>query len=47
MLYLQLADNTLSQNELIALWEKKTSKTFERVCVPKEDIIKMIQGKYY
>lgn len=45
ILHLRPAQNTLSQNELIALWEKKTGKNFERVYVPDEDIIQMIEGK--
>ncbi|KAJ3708904.1 hypothetical protein LUZ61_012609 [Rhynchospora tenuis] len=42
ILYMRPADNSLSQNELIALWEKKTGKTFERVYLPEEEVVKKI-----
>ncbi|XP_073105231.1 phenylcoumaran benzylic ether reductase Pyrc5-like [Elaeis guineensis] len=35
--------NTLSHNELVSLWEKKVGKTFERVYVPEEEVLKQIQ----
>lgn len=44
ILYMRPAENWISQNELVALWEKKTGKTFERVYVPEEEVVKKIQG---
>lgn len=44
ILYMRPPNNSLSQNELISLWEKKTGKTFERVYVPEEEVVKKIQG---
>nr|CAB3476614.1 unnamed protein product [Digitaria exilis] len=35
-LYIKPPANTLSHNELLSLWEKKTGKTFERVYIPDE-----------
>ncbi|XP_072964111.1 phenylcoumaran benzylic ether reductase Betv6-like [Typha angustifolia] len=43
ILYMRPADNILSQNELISLWEKKTGKSFERVYIPEPDVLKQIQ----
>ncbi|CAL9083171.1 unnamed protein product [Musa acuminata var. zebrina] len=44
VLYLRPPANILSHNELVSLWEKKTGKTFERVYVPEEHVLKQIQG---
>ncbi|XP_073105266.1 phenylcoumaran benzylic ether reductase Pyrc5-like [Elaeis guineensis] len=43
ILYLRPPANTLSHNELVSLWEKKVGKTFERVYVPEEQVLKQIQ----
>lgn len=43
VLYLRPAANIYSHNELVSLWEKKTGKTFERVYISEEDILKQIQ----
>ncbi|TKW12956.1 hypothetical protein SEVIR_5G069200v4 [Setaria viridis] len=42
-LYIKPPANTLSHNELVDLWEKKTGKTFERVYIPEEAVLKQIQ----
>ncbi|KAL6627578.1 hypothetical protein ACP70R_031304 [Stipagrostis hirtigluma subsp. patula] len=42
-LYIKPPANTLSHNELLALWEKKTGKTFERVYLPEDAVLKQIQ----
>lgn len=44
ILYLRPPSNILSHNELISLWEKKVGKTFERVYIPEDDVLKKIQG---
>jgi phenylcoumaran benzylic ether reductase len=44
ILYMRPTENSLSQREIIALWEKKTGKNFERVYVPEEEVVKQIQG---
>lgn len=44
VLYLRPPGNIYSHNELVSLWEKKTGKTFERVYVSEEDLLKQIQG---
>ena len=44
-LYVKPPANTLSHNELLALWEKKTGKTFERVYLTEDAILKQIQGE--
>ena len=44
VLYLKPPANTLSHNELVSLWEKKTGKTFARVYVPEDAVLKQIQG---
>nr|CAB3472561.1 unnamed protein product [Digitaria exilis] len=35
--------NTLSHNELLVLWEKKTGKTFRRLHVAEDDVVRQIQ----
>ncbi|KQJ86431.1 isoflavone reductase homolog PCBER [Brachypodium distachyon] len=42
-LYLRPPSNTLSHNELVSLWEKKVGKTFERVYIPEDEVLKKIQ----
>ena len=44
-LYLRLPANTLSFNELVALWEKKIGKTLEKVYVSEEQVVKLIAGQ--
>jgi len=41
-LYLRLAANTLSFNEVVRLWEKKIDKTLEKVYVPEEQVLTLI-----
>lgn len=42
-LYLRLPENTLSVNELVALWENKIGKTLEKLYVPEEQLLKSIE----
>ncbi|KAK3409737.1 hypothetical protein EUGRSUZ_J01831 [Eucalyptus grandis] len=35
--------NIISQHQLISLWEEKTGRSFKRVCVPEEDLVKLSQ----
>ncbi|CAD6239229.1 unnamed protein product [Miscanthus lutarioriparius] len=42
-LYIKPPANTLSHNELLALWERKTGKTFRREYVPEQAVLKQIQ----
>ncbi|XP_030524314.2 eugenol synthase 1-like [Rhodamnia argentea] len=35
--------NIISQNRLISLWEEKTGRSFKRVYVPEEDLVKLSQ----
>ncbi|KAL9231649.1 hypothetical protein vseg_006848 [Gypsophila vaccaria] len=42
-LYIKPPGNTLSFNELVALWEKKIGKTLEKVYVPEDQVLKNIQ----
>ena len=42
-LYIRPPASTLSHNELVSLWEKKTGKTFQRVYVPEDAVLKRIQ----
>ncbi|WVZ71905.1 hypothetical protein U9M48_020436 [Paspalum notatum var. saurae] len=42
-LYIRPPANTLSHDELLALWEKKTGKTIERVYLPEDAVLKQIQ----
>ena len=44
-LYVKPPANTLSHNELLALWEKKTGKTFQRVHLAEDAVLKQIQGQ--
>ncbi|KAK6916410.1 NmrA-like domain, partial [Dillenia turbinata] len=43
ILYIRPPANTYSFNDLVSLWEKKISKTLERVYVPEEQLLKNIQ----
>ncbi|KAG6534603.1 phenylcoumaran benzylic ether reductase Pyrc5-like [Zingiber officinale] len=43
VLYLRPPSNILSHNELVSLWEKKVGKTFKRVYVSEEEVLKKIQ----
>nr|AFK38598.1 unknown [Lotus japonicus] len=43
VLYIRPQANTISYNELVPLWEKKTGKTLERVYIPEEQIFKLIK----
>lgn len=45
ILYMRPPENTLSQNELVSLWEKIIGKTLERVYVPEEEVMRRIQGQ--
>jgi len=42
-LFVRPPANTLSHNELLALWEKKSGRGFEREYVPEETVLKQIQ----
>ncbi|WMV27639.1 hypothetical protein MTR67_021024 [Solanum verrucosum] len=42
-LYIRPPKNTLSFNELVAIWEKLIGKTLEKIYVPEEQILKDIQ----
>ncbi|KAL6850200.1 hypothetical protein ACP4OV_020827 [Aristida adscensionis] len=42
-LYIRPPANTLSHNELLALWERKTGKAFRRVHVDEDAVLKKIQ----
>ena len=44
-LYVKPPANTLSHSELLALWETKTGKAFERVHIPEDAVLKQIQGQ--
>lgn len=46
-LYIRPLGNTLTYNELVSLWEKKTGKTLERVYVPEEQVLRIIQESSY
>jgi len=39
--------NIVSQLELISLWEKKTGKTFNRIHVPEDEIVKLSESKKF
>lgn len=45
ILYMRPPSNILSYNELVSLWENKVGKTFQRVYIPEEDVLKKIEGK--
>ena len=44
-LYVKPPANTLSHNELLALWETKTGRAFERVHIPEDAVLQQIQGQ--
>lgn len=43
-LYISPPKNTLSMNELVALWEKKIGKSLEKTYLSEEQVLKTIQG---
>ncbi|CAL4950913.1 unnamed protein product [Urochloa decumbens] len=43
ILYVRPPANVVSHNELISMWEKKTSRTLQKVHVPEEEILKWIK----
>nr|AFK37526.1 unknown [Lotus japonicus] len=47
VLYIRPPANTISYNDLVSLWEKKTGKTLERVYIPEEQVLKLIQESSY
>jgi uncharacterized protein YbjT (DUF2867 family) len=45
ILYLRPPANILSFNEIVSLWEKKISKTLEKIYVLEDELLKKIQGE--
>ncbi|OEL19808.1 Isoflavone reductase-like protein [Dichanthelium oligosanthes] len=45
ILYMRPPSNILSYNELVSLWEKKVGKTFQRVYIPEDEVLKKIKGQ--
>ncbi|XP_027355381.1 isoflavone reductase homolog PCBER [Abrus precatorius] len=43
IMYVRNPANTMSYNDLISLWEKKTGKTLKRIYVPEDQILKIIE----
>ncbi|KAH9319891.1 hypothetical protein KI387_021660, partial [Taxus chinensis] len=43
ILYMRLPANTLSSNELVALWEKKIGKTLEKKYLFEEEVVQLIE----
>ncbi|CAL5042884.1 unnamed protein product [Urochloa decumbens] len=43
ILYMRPQSNILSYNELVSLWEKKVGKTFQRVYIPEDEVLKKIE----
>lgn len=44
-LYIKPPKNTLSFNELVAMWEKMIGKTLEKIYIPEEQILKDINSQ--
>ncbi|KAE8770157.1 Isoflavone reductase-like protein [Hordeum vulgare] len=44
-IYLRPAENILSQNELIAKWEKLSGKVLERIPIPSDEFLASMEGK--
>jgi len=44
ILYIRPPTNTLSYNDLVSLWEKKTNNNLKRIYIPEKQILKMIKG---
>lgn len=44
ILYINPPKNTLSMNEMVALWEKKIGKSLEKTHISEEQVLKSIQG---
>lgn len=44
ILYIKPPKNTISFNDLVSLWEKKIGKSLEKTYIPKEQVLKLIQG---
>ncbi|KAK3129169.1 hypothetical protein QOZ80_6BG0472960 [Eleusine coracana subsp. coracana] len=43
ILYIRPPSNILSHNEFVSLWEKKFGKTFQRIYLPEDEILKKIE----
>ncbi|KDP36246.1 hypothetical protein JCGZ_09811 [Jatropha curcas] len=43
ILYIRPSKNIYCFNDLVSLWEKKTNRTFERIYIPEEQLLKKIQ----
>ncbi|XP_039135202.1 phenylcoumaran benzylic ether reductase Betv6-like isoform X2 [Dioscorea cayenensis subsp. rotundata] len=44
VLYVRPASNHCTLNEIVSFWEKKTSKTLDRIYVSEEEVLKKIQS---
>ena len=44
VVYIRPPKNSVSFNELVAVWEKKIGKTLEKEYIPEEQLLKNIQG---
>lgn len=44
VLYLRPPGNVYSMNELVEIWEMKIGKKLEKVYIPEEEVLKIIQG---
>ncbi|CDP14428.1 unnamed protein product [Coffea canephora] len=44
VVYIRPPKNSVSFNELVAIWEKKIGKTLEKEYIPEEQLLKNIQG---
>ncbi|PTQ42191.1 LOW QUALITY PROTEIN: hypothetical protein MARPO_0031s0156 [Marchantia polymorpha] len=47
ILQIRPKENITNQNEAIALWEKKISKTLEKTIVPEGEVVKLIEKSPY
>jgi hypothetical protein len=44
-IYLRPAENVLSQNELIAKWEKLSGKVLQKIPIPSGEFLASMEGK--
>ena len=45
VLHMRPQGNILSHNELVSLWENKVGKTFDRVYLSEEEVLKKLKGR--
>lgn len=46
IVYFRPHGNVVTFNELVSLWENKIKSTLQKIYIPEDQLLKMIQGQY-